>query len=378
MKKIHITLIGGQLAPVYIGICAAKPDKIVYVYSSVSKKQMDVIQKEIDIESESIRFEETAPKHILNAVNNLADQYKDDEVTINISSGLKSWAYFFSICFYNKPNASIIYIDQNNIVWDYKKMIGSQNFSFDMHTHFKLYGNPIENNYRKFEDYTDKDKEVARQLEEIRKVNYADFNELLSVLSDKNKNILKNTKSNRFDLNRSLSYVEWNKGDASTEPYVKICLLKKDVPHEYILSSPHVIELTFNTGWFEYKVAEILSKWNKCKEICMNCFFPFRHNVAKNEVDIIINTGTKPLFVECKTQIQNTTDIDKFASVIKNYGGMGSKGIFITDAKMSDAAKQKCNDHHILIYSLSDEHMGMTNEKALSIKLDSELFNINM
>ena len=110
----------------------------------------------------------------------------------------------------------------------------------------------------------------------------------------------------------------------------------------------------------------------------MNCVFPFRNNVAKNEVDIIINTGTKPLFVECKTQIQNTTDIDKFASVIKNYGGMGSKGIFITDAKMSDAAKQKCNDHHILMYSLSDEHMGMTNEKALSIKLDSELFNINM
>ena len=48
MRKVHITLIGGQLAPVYIGICAAKPDKIVYVYSSVSKSQMDVIQKEIE------------------------------------------------------------------------------------------------------------------------------------------------------------------------------------------------------------------------------------------------------------------------------------------------------------------------------------------
>ena len=76
--------------------------------------------------------------------------------------------------------------------------------------------------------------------------------------------------------------------------------------------------------------------------------------------------------------INNITDIDKFASVIKNYGGTGSKGIFITDAKMSDSAKQKCNEHNILTFSLQDENMGMTHEKALSIKLDSELFNINM
>ena len=45
---------------------------------------------------------------------------------------------------------------------------------------------------------------------------------------------------------------------------------------------------------------------------------------------------------------------------------------------MSDSAKQKCNEHNILTFSLQDENMGMTHEKALSIKLDSELFNINM
>lgn len=376
MKKIHITLIGGQPAPVYIGISAMKPNKIIYIYSIASKPQLDIIQKVIDIDSEAIKFEETAPKYILNAVNNLAEKYKDDEITINISSGLKSWAYFFSICFYDKPNATIIYIDQNNIVWDYKNMTGSQNFSFDMHTHFKLYGNSIENNYRKFEDYTNEDIKAVEKLEEIRKVNYSDFNQLLSVLDKKNKNVLNSNKTGRFDL-PSMSYVEWNKGNADTKANVKICLYKKDVKYEFELSSPNIIELAFNSGWFEYKVAKLLSQWSRCKEICMNCVFPFKNNVAKNEVDIIINTGSKILFVECKTQIQNSVDIDKFASVIKNYGGTGSKGIFITDAKMNDAAIQKCIDNNIMHFFLQGEHMGMTNEKALSIKLDSELFNIN-
>ena len=135
--------------------------------------------------------------------------------------------------------------------------------------------------------------------------------------------------------------------------------------------------MAFNSGWFEFKVAKILSKWDKCKEICMNCKFPFREKVDKNETDILINTGSKVLFVECKTQINNITDIDKFRSVIKNYGGMGSKGLFVTNAKMTDIAKAKCEEHGILSFSLQDSHLGLTEEKALQLLLESELFNIN-
>jgi len=121
----------------------------------------------------------------------------------------------------------------------------------------------------------------------------------------------------------------------------------------------------------------MLSKWDKGKNIYLNCHFPFKPNVDKNEVDIIVNTGSKILFVECKTQITHTTDIDKFRSVVKGYGGIGSKGIFVTDAKMTDIAREKCKEHGLLSFSLQDDHLGMSNEKALAILLDSELFNIN-
>ena len=90
---------------------------------------------------------------------------------------------------------------------------------------------------------------------------------------------------------------------------------------EITLGFPHAIELAFNSGWFEYKASNMLNHWKRTKNICMNCRFPFKTNVDKNEVDIIVNAGNKLLFVECKTQINKTTDIDKFNSVAKAYGG---------------------------------------------------------
>ena len=74
----------------------------------------------------------------------------------------------------------------------------------------------------------------------------------------------------------------------------------------------------------------MLSSWEYAKEIIMNANFPYKNNNPKNEIDIIVNTGNRLLFVECKTQINDITDIDKFRTAVKNYGGMGCKALFIT------------------------------------------------
>lgn len=136
--------------------------------------------------------------------------------------------------------------------------------------------------------------------------------------------------------------------------------------------------MVFNSGWFEYKVAKLLSSWDKAKEVCLNCHFPSKQKSDKNEVDIIVNTGTKLLFVECKTQINRITDIDKFRSVVKTYGGMGSKGLFVTKEKFSDSAREKCAENAILSFSFVDaENWNLELGKALTLLLDNELFNIN-
>lgn len=382
MAKIHITLVGGQPAPVYHGIVATKPDIVVFIYSYESKSILEKLKKEISINiDEQEPLDTTDPKKILDRANSLAKKYKDDEITINISSGLKSWTHLFGIVFEKMPNAAVVYMDQNNVLWNYRTMSKQDDFEFDMHTHFRLYGNSIENNYRKFTDYTKEDLISAEKIEKIRTWNVSDFNALTTVLSKEKENILKYSNYGKFDLLKekkpSMSFVEWENPSCQKDGFVRVSLFKKDICEEVTIESPHAVDLAFKAGWFEYKIACLLSKWRRAKEICMNCHFPYRSNLDKNETDIIVNTGPKILFVECKTQITHNTDIDKFRSVIKGYGGTGSKGLFVTDAKMTDMAKQKCNENGILTFSLQDEHLGMSNEQALILLLESELFNIN-
>ena len=380
MAKIHITLVGGQPAPVYHGIVATQPDKVVFIYSESSRDAMEKVRSEIHMaEDKQEPLNTTDPQQIMKRANILAEKYKNDEVTLNISSGLKSWSHLFGRVFDSMPNASVVYMDQNNVLWNYRTMEHKSDFEFDMDVLFRLYGNRLEN-YKRLTDYTEEDLKALDKIKNIRLFNIPDFNKLTATLNDKQQNILRNQNSGKFDLmaNGSQSYVEWEKTTKDSIGFVRIFLAwKNGKSQEVTFESENAVDLAFNSGWFEFEVATLLSKWTKAKSIYLNCHFPFKPKVDKNEVDIIVNTGTKILFVECKTQITHTTDIDKFRSVVKGYGGTGSKGLFVTDARMTDVARKKCEEHGLLSFSLQDDHLGMSHEKALALLLDSELFNIN-
>ena len=379
MSKIHITLVGGQPAPVYHGIVATQPDKVIFIYSEGSRDVLTALRQELNIpEDEQEPLDPTDPTKILSRAEHLAEKFKNDEITVNISSGLKSWSHLFGIVFDKMPNASVVYMDQNNVLWNYRTMQSQSGFNFDMHTLFRLYGNPLENNYKRFSDYTDADKKAVQKIENVRRFNYDSFNKLTAVLDNRQKDILQSQKEGRFELPNS-SYIQWEKKEnKDANDFVEICLYKKGSSKLINFESSNAISLAFNSGWFEYKVALLLSTWDKAKEICLNCHFPFKQNIDKNETDIIVNTGTKIVFVECKTQITHITDIDKFRSVVKGYGGTGSKGLFVTDAKMSDIAREKCKENDIISFSLGDgEQWGLSSEKALKLLLDNELLNIN-
>jgi hypothetical protein len=377
MAKIHITLVGGQPAPVYNGIMAVKPEKVVFIYSQDSYDILQRVLPEINIEYQKIKLDPVDIREIDKKARELSDEFADDEVTINISSGTKVWSYFFALAFEKIANATVVFMDQNNVLWNFKDKTSSQDFVFDMHTLFRLYGNSLENNYKKFSDYTTPDFDVIRDIENIRHFNVKEFNNLLAILDKQHRHQLQHQQNGCFEL-QSGSYVKWEKRGYNQDDLVEIHLYKKNgQSKKTVLKSPNAIDMSFNSGWFELKVARLLSTWDQSKEICLNCKFPFAKGVDKNEVDIIINTGTKILFIECKTQITHSTDIDKFRSVVKTYGGIGSKALFITDTQMNDIAKQKCEDQGILTFALQNDNLGLSAEKALHLLLNNELYNIN-
>jgi len=109
----------------------------------------------------------------------------------------------------------------------------------------------------------------------------------------------------------------------------------------------------------------------------MNVIFPYDNKNPKNEIDIILLIDNKLLFIECKTQVFDRTDIDKFASAVKKYGGLGSKAIFITQQDMGDQAREKCETNSIAHFSFLDKNNRKNNKEELFQTLKITIENGN-
>lgn len=363
--KVHITLVGGQPTPVYHGIIATQPDKIVFIYSDESLEATERISNEVKIASERRKMDPVDLKDIEKKVSQCAMKYKNDEVSINISSGTKPWAFYFAKIFGQIPNATLFYVDQNNTLWNLTDK-SSAKVAFDMDAQFRLRGNQLDD-YKRLDCFNIEDDECVRRIEMLRSHSFSEFNEL-TVYFGKHQNATEYTTVKGSKL-------QWIR---EVKEFRCQIINAKGIMIDITLRSPHVRQLLLKSGWFEYKVAKLLSRWEKATDVRLNCKFPSLKRAPKNEIDIILNASGKLLFVECKTQIHEVTDIDKFTAAVKNYGGMGSKALFVTDAQMTALAKEKCIDNGILTFSLQDEYHGKSEDMALVMLLDSELFNINI
>lgn len=364
MSKIHITLVGGQPIPVYLGIKYSKPDKVVFVHSTQSLKEVERIRQKLDVEAEMLLLDPIDLKSIQEMTAALAEKYAKNPVSINISSGTKPWSIYFTQLFGLREDVDIFYIDQNNTIQNFKDL-SQENLEIDMGTRFSLYGNPL-TQYRKYSDYTAEDFSSIERIRTMRKFNFGDFNSLCDSLT-------KWSDRTRFDTKNG-STLEWNKQKR------EIQLRMYDNKGNFLsdnFNSPNARSLFESTGWFELEVAQLISSWDKAKEVRINCIFPTKSNSPKNEIDIIVDTGTKLLFVECKTQIFKETDVDKFSSAVKVYGGMGSKALFVTDATMHEKAIEKCRDNQLLTFALAPNGGSSNAAEALFQLLDKELYNIN-
>ena len=358
MSKIHIALVGGQPAPVYNGIAYINPDKVVLIYSDQTIENARAISEAIKIPYEKRKCDPVDFAQIEIKMGELIEQYKNDEVSVNISSGTKNWAYYFA----QYPNATIFFVDQNNVVWDFTHKAKSE-VKFDPLAQFKLYGT-MPSGLTRFKDFTEADKQVLNSIIELQNFGGNTFMQLVSKMKNRPDLTSYNTTSG--------SYIKWDKQDKK----MIIQIVKSNGKILKELKSPHVRHFVLNAGWFEYKVAEILSRWRYTSEIWLNTKFNYESGAPKNEIDIIVNAGMKFLFVEVKTQIEDNTDIDKFSRAVENFSGYGSKKLFVTQMAMSEKAIEKCKDNGVIPFSMDHNNLNMNTENALFLLLDSSLSTI--
>ena len=378
MSKIHITLVGGQPMPVYNGIRYACPDKVIFVYSKETENSLELIKKEFP----NIEFVETSPlsssklDKILERAQKYRELYKNDDVTVNISGGTKPWTYYFAKEFENIPNAEIFYIDQNNKIGELRTRKINE-LQSDPLVQFRLCGNPLKY-YKNYNEYTDEDFEQINKIQNIRRVNYDVFRKLTNL--DKKKDFqLNNNQVGKFVDGKS--YLEWDKSNN----FIKISIPKKDKDIEETFSSENIFEILFNTSWFELKVARIISSWDKVKNVYLNCKFPPHKQQSrnpaefpKNEIDIIADIGSKLLFVECKTSIASSNDIDKFKNAVRNYGGQSAKALFVVENKIGIKEQEKMKESKIIPFSFQEMKSVNENIQEELIKiLDKVFYQLN-
>lgn len=376
MAKIHIALVGGQVYPVYLGIMDQNPDGVILVCSPQTKDIAQRIAKAIPQNATTLYWEldPVDAKSIFEKVRQLVEKLDDkDTYTVNITGGTKLWSIAFYDYFKDKDNVTLTYIDQNCYINDlttFDCVLSDVKLNTD--TVLKLNGSNIKSSIP-FNEYTDEDIDTLRRIKELFKFSYLDSSQLSVPSTSRDINELE---CRQGSIRIFRNEVTWNKD----KHLVSVSIYNRDgIEKTEDLVSPHAFHLFFYTGWFEFDIARRLAQWKYTREIRMNVVFSYKKNLPKNEIDIIVNIGNRLLFVECKTQISDLTDIDKFRSAVKNYGGIAAKALFVTKAPMKETAREKCHDNGIICFSLGDmkRNNNQPIEKTLFSLLEEELFNIN-
>lgn len=351
MKKIHISLVGGQPIPVFLGIGCDDFDEIVLIHSGDSVDETVAIEKICKKKCTLIQCSPNDIVEIRQTAENLFASARDNHAVLNITSGTKLWSVIFSQTFLNHASADIVFIDQLNNLYNLKSGETKQ-LSIDIFTRFQLYGTPLLH-YTRIEEYTQEDGWAIQNIEKARYTNIYDFNEL----TNQDPDIYNDTEGEIRAKNGSKMKWNWDEG------YVEFQMTNRY--GRYVNSievvCEHVREVVLHNAWFELKTALELKKHTNVKGIYLNCEFLTKEKDPKNEIDIIADFGYRLLFVECKTMVHDVTDIDKFRSAMRNFSGTSSIGVFVTNdmAKTGNRynryknAMEKCRDNYILTFNFS-------------------------
>lgn len=373
MSKIHIALVGGQPIPVYLGIMEDEGcGKIILIHSSTSKKEAERISKSINKDCTYIECSPNNIEEIKSVAEDVKKQYGESEITLNITSGTKPWSLIFYHTFYESAKR-IIYIDQLNRWYDLKTD-NSKTLDIDIFKRFELYGTPLEV-YKTLDFFDNTDYVAIGTIENVRKINIGAFNDL----TNREEDAYSKETDEISSRNGSLMRWDWNAGWVEFE-IVGYNGLNND---QICIESDHIKEVLLHNAWFELKTAFELKKNNDVKNIYIGSEFLMKSEEPKNECDIIVDFGSRLVFVECKTMIYDVTDIDKFRSAMRNFSGTSSIGMFVTNDRVSrgrrydryNTAMEKCRDNDILTFNF--ELWDGNDATSLNSIIEREIQRIN-
>lgn len=364
--KHQIALVGGQLLPIYVGIREFSPDKIHFIVSKESVESLNNLKPMIAGISQSeyrcnaFDFYEikTVCEKIIQKIN------PDDSIIFNLTGGTKIMVLACQAIIHEK-GLNGFYINQDDsffVLPSYERK--SISYELSAKEFFDISGHSTYN-YKTINDFTEEDIKTAEKIKNFANNDY------------KYKLIIGAFRKKYFNKNDSLPA----KGVESVNNNIRVIWDATSINIEYNnknilkLNSKIAQELLFRAVWWELIVAREIANAKNYKELFLGFELTFKSDkqVTKNEIDILINTGKKLIFVECKSGLVKQEDVNKMKIVKQTYGGIISKSILVCRELPNQSIIEKCKELDIeLFYSFALNKEVNPLNKLLNVIIDLE------
>ena len=352
--KHQVAIIGGQITPVFWGIKEKDPKVVHILYTKDSRHQIPILKKIFP--TKTINSYQVSPfdfEEIKSKVESIIFDNTNNDFELNLTGGTKVMALACQSVF-NDLKFNSFYIDQKNRIFDISNnsyYAISSKISID--TFIKLSGH-TKYNYNKLSDFSSKEINFAKEIYSISKDKI--FNNITSRIR---KDVNDASECKHYSFKNEKYEIKWN----SPQLYIKLG------NKELNINSKRAFSIAFNGFWWELIVADVIKNWKKIYELRLNLelFSKKLEQNVKNEIDIVVNSGHKLIFIECKSGIVKQEDINKIRAVKRLYGGVASKSILVSKYKPREDIIEKCIDLGIDVF-YNRELNGLTNklEQTLS------------
>lgn len=378
-QHIHITLVGGQRIPVFVGMPPKEEmDRLVMIHSNESLGDARKVAEVVGFEAtEKLEFSSDDVSAMFEKAEEVFERFRNDRVTLNLTGGLKPWSWALQKAFAKHEDAEFIYVDQNNRVTNIATLEEREGLPISITQRFELNVMEIPR-HRNLKDYTQEDIDSIARLEALQKHNYDVFRDLNQKYEKMNNR--RRADEVRIKDNKGREhYLAWDKNEHWIE-YSIFDKAGKELLEEF--TSEHAFQIALNYGWFELRTAVELAKNEHAKEVWLDCVFKAQNGGDKNQIDVIADMGAKLVFVECKTMIHSISDLDKFSKAMRNYSGLGSKGIFVSysefNQKLWAEVCEKCHDSKLQYFNYFKwKKNRCAAEKSLNAVINRELYKQN-
>lgn len=350
----QITLLGGQILPIYWGIIEKSPDVVHAFYTKETRNHLKIIERmfpRITFETHQVDpYDYTGIKDL---TEKIIFAHQNDNFQLNLTSGTKVMALACQAVF-STLEFDVFYIDQKHRIFDMSgEAFSPVTNSINIKTFLELSGHKKFTS-SKLSSFNKSELNLAKQIFDLTKSN-----------SGINK-IFKFVRQNCTDIENERHFSrKLNNGDRIDWKSNQLNLSVKN--HKVSCNSKHAFKIVFAGLWWELVIADITKSWKRSIEQLLSVDIETKSSqgISKNEIDVVLNTGKNLVFIECKSGFINQSDINKIRAVNRLYGGVSSKSILVCRYSPKKELLEKCIDLGIEVFIFNPGKTGKTESSNL-------------